>query len=792
MPKRHGIDLGTTKSVIAILENGLRALRNKEGEVLTPSVVAFYLDRWQVGQAAKDNAMYNPENTVYSVKRFIGRNFKDPNVQKAMRDVGYKIKPATASGEGILIEVGGRDYEPQDISAMVLKKMKDDVEYLNPTMHVDEVVITTPAYFNESQRAATREAGKKAGLTVLSILPEPTAAAYAYGIDPEKHDGRTILVYDMGGGTFDVSIIMISEGDFLNLGLDGDMWLGGDDMDKAIIDMIVNYIQEKYKKNARQNKAAMVEIKVMAEKAKKNLSTKEDTETEINEILRTMDNIRVEMTITKRQYEAAIAPLVDRSMELVDRAIGKSGVPEEQIQEVLMVGGATRTPLVRETVIARFGEDKVKFTVDPVECVGIGAAIYAARFPTDAIKCPRCGYVNNKTGLVKCQNLKMKCDYQFTEEDKTQWFECTSCHKLNKEGTKQCSCGVFFGDLPSGITAQPYGVGLDNGSYSIVLKAGTSYPVKEAIKRIYYTVSNNQKTVNVPVYCGDYQGEASQNDYMGNVMVALHSPVAKGTPVEIGFRLDRNLILEASVEVKDDAKSHATAIMERGAVTEESNKALDEIKKLRKEAGARLTEQQNAELDTAESRIASIRNDPTLDSKAKQEQIRKVSDNVKRIAEELGLNKKIPAWLTGAKGYLNAIHFAHEKIGRLVDPAVAIQMPKLASNLEKAIELEDEKYCKKYENEFDEILKNLEKDAAKVWQAYLKAYKIKTPASQEAFIHEIDQLVPKLEKGDYAAEKELDAVSSRIDKELARQQNTEGPEKEDRDGVNDKNNPFSS
>ena len=200
--------------------------------------------------------------------------------------------------------------------------------------------------------------------------PEPTTAGYADGAETEKHDGRMILVYDVGGGAVDVCICLINERDFLLLELDGDIQLGGDDMDNAIIDILINYIKNNYRKNARQNKAAMVEIKMLAEMVKKDLSSMDVMEVEINTTLRTMDNINVEMTITKEQYEAAIRPLVERSMELVDRAIVKSGVPEEQIEEVLVVGGATRTPWVQQMLIDRFGNDRVQFDIDPVEYFG--------------------------------------------------------------------------------------------------------------------------------------------------------------------------------------------------------------------------------------------------------------------------------------------------------------------------------------------------------------------------------------------------------------------------------------
>jgi molecular chaperone DnaK (HSP70) len=483
-------------------------------------------------------------------------------------------------------------------------------------------------------------------------------------------------------------------------------------------------------------------------------------------------------------------------MELLDKAIAKSGVPEDQIEEVLMVGGATRTPLVRETVRAKFGPERVQFGIDPVECVGKGAAIYAARFPADTIKCPKCYAINSKANLKKCCNEK--CGYIFSEEDITQWFECPNCHTRNQVGVKVCSnpeCKLPFGELPPGLTAQPYGVGLVDGRYAIVMESGTSYPMKEPITRIFYTVSDNQKIVDVPIYCGEILDDASQNDYMGNVIVALENPVPKQTPVEVSFKLDRSQILEVAVEVKDARHSCAQATMQHSGIGKEGKSIMDEIETLRSEAGDRLTEKQRGELETAEGQVANIIMNPALASPDKHDQIRKVRDNVKRIEEEAGIRKDVPRWIEEARNVSRAVQFAHEKLGKLVDPDVAIQLPKLASNLDKAIELQDEEKCKKYIGQFEAMLRDLEKDAAKVWATYMKVFQLRDPAKIQNFAYRIDMCIGRLETGDYEADKELDRISLEIDEELRKTK--KGPDdKKDKEekGIIDqiRTNPFLS
>ncbi|HPO16058.1 MAG TPA: Hsp70 family protein, partial [Candidatus Hydrogenedentes bacterium] len=298
MSDRHGIDLGTTNSVMAMYKSGLKFHRNKQGEYLTPSWVTWRKDSqsWIVGEPAHSISVLSPECSVFSAKRLMGRNFSDPNVQEAIQLLPYKVKQAAEGGKGVLIEVDDKDYEPQDIGALVLGKMKEDLEFLNPNMKMEHVVITVPAYFNQSQHIATMEAGIRAGLTVLALLPEPSAAALAYGIDPDKHDGRTILVYDLGGGTFDVTIIMVDEdGNFITLGLSGDMWLGGNDFDQCLISFIVDHIKKTHKKDPSTQASWMMEITKWAERTKTRLSDME--EVDIQEVLvdRESGNLLVEM-----------------------------------------------------------------------------------------------------------------------------------------------------------------------------------------------------------------------------------------------------------------------------------------------------------------------------------------------------------------------------------------------------------------------------------------------------------------------------------------------------------------
>jgi molecular chaperone DnaK len=375
MPRVIGIDLGTTNSAMAVMEGGEPTIiPNSEGGRITPSVVAFTKTGERlVGQVAKRQAITNPENTIYSIKRFMGRRFTDPEVQRSMKMVPYKVQAAPHGGVEIVLG-DGRKFTPPEISAMILQKLKTDAEaYLGDK--VTQAVITVPAYFDDSQRQATKDAGQIAGLEVLRIINEPTAAALAYGLDKKKDE--LIAVYDLGGGTFDISVLQLGEGVFEVKATNGDTHLGGDDFDVRVMDWLIDEFKKDQGIDLRGDRQALQRLKEAAEKAKIELSS--TMQTEINLPFITADQSgpkHLVITLTRSKLEQLVGDLVQKTVEPVKRCLTDADVPADKIDEVVLVGGMTRMPLVVETVKNLFKKEPNK-SVNPDEVVAIGAAIQA-------------------------------------------------------------------------------------------------------------------------------------------------------------------------------------------------------------------------------------------------------------------------------------------------------------------------------------------------------------------------------------------------------------------------------
>jgi len=378
MAKVIGIDLGTTNSCVAVMEGGKpKVIENAEGARTTPSIVAFAKDGERlIGQPAKRQAVTNPDNTVFAVKRLIGRRFDDPVTKKDTELVPYHI---VKGGNGdAWVQAGGQDYSPSQISAFILQKMKETAEsYLGET--VTQAVITVPAYFNDAQRQATKDAGQIAGLEVLRIINEPTAAALAYGL--EKQDGKTIAVYDLGGGTFDISILEIGDGVFEVKATNGDTFLGGEDFDNKLVEFLANQFKKKEGLDLRTDKLALQRLKEAAEKAKIELSSAATTEVNLPFITARMEGgsstpLHLVETITRADLEKLVEDLIKRTLDPCKKALADAGVKASDISEVVLVGGMTRMPRVREVVKDFFGKEP-HTGVNPDEVVAMGAAIQA-------------------------------------------------------------------------------------------------------------------------------------------------------------------------------------------------------------------------------------------------------------------------------------------------------------------------------------------------------------------------------------------------------------------------------
>ena len=504
MGKVIGIDLGTTNSCVAVMDGKTpKVIENSEGARTTPSIVAFTDDGERlVGQPAKRQAVTNPEKTFFAVKRLIGRRYDDPMVEKDKALVPYKIVKA-GNGDA-WVEAEGKTYSPSQVSAFILQKMKETAE-AHLGQKVDQAVITVPAYFNDAQRQATKDAGKIAGLEVLRIINEPTAAALAYGLDKSKTG--TIAVYDLGGGTFDVSILEIGDGVFEVKSTNGDTFLGGEDFDMRLVGYLADEFQKEQGINLRNDKLALQRLKEAAEKAKIELSS--TTQTEINLPFITADQSgpkHLTMKLTRAKFEALVQDLVDKTIEPCRKALKDAGLSAGEITEVVLVGGMTRMPKIQEVVKQFFGKEPHK-GVNPDEVVAIGAAIQA---------------------------------------------------------------GVLQGDVKDvlllDVTPLSLGIETLGGVFTRIIERNTTIPTKKS--QVFSTAEDNQNAVTIRVFQGERE-MAADNKILGQFDLMGIPPSPRGMPqIEVTFDIDANGIVNVSAKDKATSKEQQIRIQASGGLSE--------------------------------------------------------------------------------------------------------------------------------------------------------------------------------------------------------------------------------
>ena len=528
MAKVIGIDLGTTNSCVAVMDGGKpKVIENSEGARTTPSIVAFTKDGERlIGQPAKRQAVTNPDNTVYAVKRLIGRRYDDPMTKKDMELVPYKI--AKGKNGDAWVAAGGTDYSPSQISAFTLQKMKETAEaYLGET--VTQAVITVPAYFNDAQRQATKDAGQIAGLEVLRIINEPTAAALAYGLD--KQDGKTIAVYDLGGGTFDISILEIGDGVFEVKSTNGDTFLGGEDFDSKLVEYLAEKFKAKEGLDLKTDRLALQRLKEAAEKAKIELSSAQTTEINLPFITARMEGgattpLHLVETITRADLEKLVGDLIARTMEPCKKALADAGCKASDIAEVVLVGGMTRMPKVREAVKDFFGKEP-HTGVNPDEVVAMGAAIQA---------------------------------------------------------------GVLQGDVKDvlllDVTPLSLGIETLGGVFTRMIDRNTTIPTKKS--QVFSTADDNQQAVTIRVFQGERE-MAGDNKMLGQFDLIGIPPARRGVPqIEVTFDIDANGIVNVSAKDKGTGKEQQIKIQASGGLTDaDINAMVQDAEKFAEEDKAR-------------------------------------------------------------------------------------------------------------------------------------------------------------------------------------------------------------
>ncbi|REJ96076.1 MAG: molecular chaperone DnaK, partial [Planctomycetota bacterium] len=561
-----GIDLGTTNSVVSVMEGGeAKVIANQEGNRLTPSVVAF-TDKGEtlVGEPAKRQAVTNPKNTIYSIKRFMGRRHNE--VQSEEKIVPYSV--VGGSDDYVKVEVSGREYTPPEISAKVLMKLKDAAEnYLGHK--VNKAVITVPAYFNDAQRQATKDAGQIAGLEVERIINEPTAAALAYGLEKKKDE--KIAVFDLGGGTFDISILEVEADSVQVLSTNGDTHLGGDDFDEELINHVAEQFQKEQGIDLRKDAMALQRLREACEKAKKELSSSQSTDINLPFITADSSGAKhLQMTISRSQFERLIDPLVERCRVPVEQAIKDAKLDPSKIDEVVLVGGSTRVPLVVEFVKKLFGGKEPHKGVNPDEVVSIGAAIQGAIIG----------------GEVK---------------------------------------DVVLLD----VTPLSLGIETEGGVMTVLVERNTTIPVTKT--ETFSTAADNQTAVTVRVFQGE-RAMANDNRLLGQFNLEGIPPAPRGMPqIEVGFDLDVNGILNVSAkdkatgkeqkvrieqssglskdeieQMQKDAEAHAAEDKQKRELAETRNKAetlVYETEKLMKEHADKLDEGAKSAVESAMERV---------------------------------------------------------------------------------------------------------------------------------------------------------------------------------------------
>lgn len=677
MEKAIGIDLGTTYSVMAIVDKHLKIIQNREAEDLTRSAVGIRKGELVVGNKAYDfYAKGEPKDIIVSIKRIIGRGFSDQNVQRWKNKVEYKIKvPDGATDKSVAVLLGEKEYLPEEISAEILKKLKKDAEERGHK--IDKAVITVPAYFNDKQKDATRRAGYLAGLQVLRILPEPTASAISYKVDElEAGESRAVLVYDLGGGTFDIALLQITGGTFIELGIGGDMWLGGDDFDEKLMQSVIKQTALKYdlengisllsNVSAHDRFIAEFYLKEKCRKAKEELSTMQKTDITIPSWCKdTKGNIiDVEVEIGRADFENLVGKEIDKSIEIIKGVLREAKYEIDQVDNILLVGGSSLIPLVRKKLSDVFPATKIILHTRPMLCVAEGAAILANRLvQADKIECPHCG--------------------------KEMASEVENCPHCQKE--------VNLINPPVTIYNMSLGIETEDDPFCEIMPKGNYYPAGPFSKTFY--THENQHTILVPLKQCNHIDNVDTVLGIFALIILEDKKVGKDTPVEVIMNIDQDGIVNVAAKFIDGSGLAASK-----AMGNRSQECLEYINKIEQMVRGKETRLGNADKQKIQEKLIKIMRELVADNIGKAKKIeQEIKQLIDKSTEGKGTQEKHTNLVNYSEYILKRYHV-------LLDPELTYSIQRLVEKLKEYIESRNIENTEKTFLELDGVTDNIPKN----------------------------------------------------------------------------------
>ena len=820
---RVGIDLGTTNSVVAVMDGPRpRVIHSREGQPQIRSVVTLRRRRKKqgappeqdtemlAGDAAFDNWGMAPKDTILSVKRLMGRGVSDPEVQRLQEWALYKIvAPTYGTEDGLRVIMGEQEYSPTDISAEILRKVKEDAGY-RMGEEVTHAVITVPAYFSQIQRAATRRAGLKAGLKVIKVLDEPTAAAIAFGSEWTDDEPKTLLVYDLGGGTFDVSLLMVAGNVFAPLNLEGDMWLGGDDLDQVIVDHVLRWIRDEFDIDPTSDDRFMAKLRRNAQETKERLSASSSADIILPQALRDEDgnDLDIDVEITREEFERMILPLVGRyrecicrapnfayadacakcgrhigdrpvkdgrAIQIVRKALKNAKQTEEQIDHVLMAGNSTTVPLVQQSMEEFFGAEKVMRKVHPKQSVALGAAIAAvwvgevgedkivcqAPDPTDPSR--ECGELNDEDAPV-CAKCGAPLQLEPEEEPPISPGGPVTIPEPTPDGPARKGKGKI-GD----IAPYHYGTQTAGDVFNLFVTKGDPLPTENPQTQTFYTRAPNQRMVSIPVYGGDDLEAASTNVLQGEAFALLPPDLPAESPVRIKLSIDGNQDFGISSYLADGTNLDPWVVT-RGEADAAAIKGLERLEELMAKQADEMSP--TAMRDLEDGRDVALEQMRQRDFEGAIRQVQAVEKEAKEVVpdDELELlRQKAENLITFAQFVLHQYSWAFKD-----DPAKVAQLTKLIDETKEALAEGDDARLQQRVAALDQATDRLPQTVTvflTLKTAIASKIQPQEPVQAATLMAELDEIEEAFKVGDMAAIVKLQALAKKIGE-------WEGPERD--------------